>query len=165
VREQQARPCDEVLIVGHSIGCTVAALVAARVAQRLAPEARQNMSLVTLGHCIQFLTLMPGADRARTDLHTLAQATDLPWFDMIARADSLCFWQANPLAESGIDQVDAARPITQVVRPFRMFAPADYARIRRNRLRLHFQYVMASAFPNEYDYFKMTAGPTRLRAY
>ncbi|MNN16146.1 hypothetical protein D3C81_1292750 [compost metagenome] len=84
---------------------------------------------------------------------------------MNARADSLCFSQANPLDISGIQGAKIGRPTRQVVRPFRMFSKQDYARMKRSKQRLHFQYLMASALPNEYDYFRMTAGPSRIQPY
>jgi hypothetical protein len=39
-----------------------------------------------------------------------------------------------------------------------MFEPAAYASLRRDRLTLHFQYLMASQRKVDYDYFSMTAG-------
>ncbi|MDT4817814.1 hypothetical protein FQZ97_508980 [compost metagenome] len=89
----------------------------------------------------------------------------MQWLDMNARADSLCFSQANPLDISGIQGAKIGRPTRQVVRPFRMFSKQDYARMKRSKQRLHFQYLMASALPNEYDYFRMTAGPSRIQPY
>jgi pimeloyl-ACP methyl ester carboxylesterase len=154
-------------VVGHSVGSMVAVGVAARIAERLPAERRRDVTLVTLGQCIPLLSLLPGAFRFRADLKALADARELPWLDMNARADSLCFAQANPVEVSGVAAAgggQGVRPLQQVVRPFRMFAPADYARLRRNKLRLHFQYLMASALLNEYDYFRMTAGPDRLHA-
>lgn len=162
VREQQARPCDEILIVGHSVGSIVAVSVAARVAQLSAVERRRNMVLVTLGHCIPLLSLMPSATACRKDLQTLTREGGVRWIDLIARADALCFAQSNLLDVSGIANAVAKTPVIQVVRPFQMFDAKTYARIRRNKFRLHFQYLMASDLPNDYDYFRITAGPHRL---
>jgi hypothetical protein len=33
--------------------------------------------------------------------------------------------------------------------------------MKRKRLRLHFQYLMASELPADYDYFRITAGPEK----
>ena len=162
-RDQEEAPCDEVLLIGHSVGAIVAVALAARLARVLPAGQRGNFTLLTLGHCIPLISLMPTAAAIRRDLRTLAQAEDLRWLDMTARADALCFSQANPLEVSGI--AAPGRPIALVVRPFRMFDARTYARLKRNKLRLHFQYLMASDLPNEYDYFRMTAGPGRLMPY
>ncbi|SOY61282.1 hypothetical protein [Cupriavidus taiwanensis] len=158
-------PCDEALVVGHSVGSIVAVSLAARLAQVLTPAQRRRVTLVTLGQCIPLLSLIPSAKGFRRDLQRLADARDLQWLDMNARADSLCFSQANPLDISGIAGAKVARPVAQVVRPFRMFSQQEFLRIKRSKQRLHFQYLMASALPNEYDYFRLTAGPRRVQPF
>lgn len=164
-RDQAQQPCDEVLVIGHSVGSILAVCVAARLSRALPGEDRSNLALLTLGQCIPLLSLMPTATAFREELAQLAAAGDMVWLDMIARADALCFSQANPLDISGITGQTIGRPVQQVVRPFRMFNAAEYARLRRDKLRLHFQYLMASALPNEYDYFRMTAGPSRIKSF
>lgn len=165
LREQQACPCDEVLIVGHSVGSIVAVSVAAQIAQLSAVERRRNMTLVTLGHCIPLLSLMPSAQAFRKNLQVFVHDSGMRWLDMIARADALCFSQADLLDICGIVGSPVNAPIAQVVRPFQMFDAKTYARIKRNKLRLHFQYLMASDLPNDYDYFRITAGPYRLMPF
>ncbi|UDM53329.1 alpha/beta fold hydrolase [Cupriavidus sp. MP-37] len=164
-RDLEASPCDEALVVGHSVGSIVGVSLAARLADVLTPEQRRGLTLVTLGQCIPLLSLMPSATEFRRDLQRLSAERDMQWLDMNARADSLCFSQANPLDISGIAGAATGRPTAQVVRPFRMFDKQEYARMKRSKQRLHFQYLMASALPNEYDYFRMTAGPRRIQPF
>ncbi|SPD67952.1 conserved protein of unknown function (plasmid) [Cupriavidus taiwanensis] len=164
-RDLEASPCDEALVVGHSVGSIVGVSLAARLADALTPAQRRGLTLVTLGQCIPLLSLMPSATAFRRDLQRLSAEREMQWLDMNARADSLCFSQANPLDISGIAGAAAGRPTAQVVRPFRMFGKQEYARMKRSKQRLHFQYLMASAVPNEYDYFRMTAGPRRIQPF
>ncbi|WP_018007605.1 hypothetical protein [Cupriavidus neocaledonicus] len=161
----EASPCDEALVVGHSVGSIVGLSLAARLVDALTPAQRRSLTLVTLGQCIPLLSLMPSATAFRRDLQRLSAEREMQWLDMNARADSLCFSQANPLDISGIAGAAAGRPTAQVVRPFRMFGKQEYARLKRSKQRLHFQYLMASALPNEYDYFRMTAGPRRIQPF
>lgn len=161
--DQQASPSDEVLLVGHSVGSILAVSIAARLTALLSHEQRSRITLVTLGQCIPLLSLMPSAKPFHRDLGHLADERAMQWLDMNARADSLCFSQANPLDISGIRVT--GRPTAQVVRPFKMFDARTYARMKMNRQRMHFQYLMASALPNEYDYFRMTAGPSRIKPF
>jgi hypothetical protein len=162
--EQRRAPCDEVLLIGHSVGSIVAVMVGARFATAARASERANFALVTLGQCIPLLGMQPSAKVFRDALRTLAEHRELPWLDMNARADALAFSQTNPLEASGVAGA-AARPVEQIVRPFRMFDAATYASMRRDKMRLHFQYLMASDRPDQYDYFRMTAGPNRLAPY
>ncbi|WP_434034077.1 hypothetical protein [Cupriavidus sp. a3] len=164
-KDLETSDCDEVLVVGHSVGSIVGVALAAKLTEVLPVAQRRRVTLITLGQCIPLLSLMPSAKAFHQDLQRLASERDMQWFDMNARADSLCFSQANPLDISGVEGEKIGRPIRQVVRPFRMFSKQDYARMKRSKQRLHFQYLMASALPNEYDYFRMTAGPRRIQPY
>jgi len=43
-----------------------------------------------------------------------------------------------------------------------MFKPENYAKVRRDYFRIHFQYLMSTWQPVENDYFLLTAGPRPL---
>jgi hypothetical protein len=44
------------------------------------------------------------------------------------------------------------------------FTPETYRKLRRDKYRCHFQYLMAFEKPGGYDYFAISAGPMSLRA-
>jgi hypothetical protein len=46
-----------------------------------------------------------------------------------------------------------------------MFPPHTYRKMRWDKIRLHFQYLMASQLPTSYDFFAITAGPNPLAAH
>jgi hypothetical protein len=105
---------------------------------------------------------MPGAASFREELRSLANDPRIPWTDFTAPPDPLCFFQVHPIQASGIPCSTPERPRQVSVRVFPMFTAATYSRIRRNKLRIHFQYLMASELPSDYDYFRLTAGPGSL---
>jgi pimeloyl-ACP methyl ester carboxylesterase len=161
--EQRERPREEVLIVGHSVGSMLAACVVAKLLQTpRADPLLGSLRLVTLGQCIPYLGVMPGAASFREELRSLANDPRIPWTDFTAPPDPLCFFQVHPIQASGIPCSTPERPRQVSVRVFPMFTAATYARIRRNKLRIHFQYLMASELPSDYDYFRLTAGPGSL---
>ena len=43
-----------------------------------------------------------------------------------------------------------------------MFDAADYRALRRDKFRMHFQYIKAADRPVAYDYFRITAGARTL---
>ena len=63
------------------------------------------------------------------------------------------------MVEAGIHDAPPHRPRLVTARFFRMFHSGTYRKLRRDKLRLHFQYLMAYEIPADYDYFRITAGP------
>jgi hypothetical protein len=156
---------DEVLVVGHSSGTMMAATVLA-IALRRDPQLGSRgpaVSLLTLGQWMPLLSTLPKAERFRDDLRCLAGAKDMDWIDFSAPPDGCCFALVNPLSSCGED-IDAVEDRPKLLSPrfADMFDADDYAAIRRDRFRCHFQYLMASKKAVLFDYFAITAGARTL---
>jgi hypothetical protein len=162
-------PVDETIVVGHSVGTVLAVLVLARVVEKLKARASLEMlskiQLLTLGHCIPLVLFFPNAGSLKDALAVLAGRENLRWTDVSAKADPLCFFHTDPVSVAGVELPGGTRPRLTVARFFKMFPREVYRRMRFNKMRLHFQYLMASPIPSAYDYFAMTAGPGRLHEH
>ena len=44
-----------------------------------------------------------------------------------------------------------------------LFESARYVQLRRDKRRMHLQYLMSGEMPGGYDFFDLTAGPGRLK--
>lgn len=157
---------DEILLVGHSSGTMMAVSILAK-ALRMDPLLGSRgpiVSLLTLGQCMPMLGCLPQAQAFRDDLQLLASAPGINWLDFTAPPDGCCFALVDPLAACGISEVgqNAVRPKLLSPRFAEMFERANYDVIRRDKFRIHFQYLMASGKPVNYDYFAMTAGSMTL---
>ncbi|MBC5785614.1 hypothetical protein H8N03_21920 [Ramlibacter sp. USB13] len=156
---------DEVLVVGFSVGSILAVSAAARAAERGAPLSGR-LSLLTLGHCIPLLGLMPAATRFRAELARLAREEGVSWIDFSSPTD----WGSFALVDPVPLCLGAAAPPPgdrRFVSPrfHALFAPATYHALRRDKRRMHLQYLMAGERDGGYDYFALTAGPLPLRAH
>ena len=157
---------DEVLLVGHSSGTLLAVSVLAQVLRLERPDSdvRPFVSLLTLGQCMPMLACLPQASAFRDDLRLLASAPGFDWLDFTAPPDGCCFALVDPLAACGT--VEAARLPDQpkLLSPkfADMFDTPDYRALRRDKFRMHFQYLMASNKPVVYDYFAITSGAMTL---
>ena len=164
VQRVDAAGCDEVLVVGHSSGAIMAVAILARAlrqAPRLAAGSTPRLSLLTLGQCIPLLALLPGAHGLRRELELLGAAGNLDWIDFSAPPDGCCFALVDPLGGCGLTAA-SDRPKLLSPRFADMFSPAEYQQLRSDKLRMHFQYLRASAYPQAYDYFLITAGALSL---
>jgi hypothetical protein len=159
--------------VGYSVGSMLAASVLARVLQKCRThgdaadlrEAERLLALLTLGQCVPLLGLMPRAVAFRRELTVLASATALRWTDYSAPGDWGSFALVDPLRICRLTPPGAPvlQPQMRSPRFHTLFAPADYALLKRNKRQLHLQYLMAAPLPGDYDYFRLTAGPARLQ--
>ncbi len=154
---------DEILVVGHSSGSIMATSTVARALRLRGGAAPASLSILTLGQCIPMLALLP-AQAYRRELAELASADGITWIDFSAPPDGSCFALCDPVSGCGVDAPGrkADRPKLLSPRFAEMFDPADYARLKKDRFRLHFQYIMASPKAVDYDYFRITAGARSL---
>ena len=153
-------PVDEVLIIGHSAGAMSAIAVAERWLA-LARDGRMppdKVKLVTIGNATPLLGVIPEAEWFRRQIAAVG-ASDMPWIDYTAPSDPLCYALVNPFVACGLPSPERKTYRVKSARFDKMFRPEDYAQVRRDYFRIHFQYLMSTWQPVENDYFSLTAGP------
>jgi pimeloyl-ACP methyl ester carboxylesterase len=159
LREWEARPVDEVVVVGHSSGTFVVIAVMARLVKKSGARGpAPQIKLLTLGQCIPYLSFAASATDFRRDLELVGHSR-IPWVDVTAATDVMCFFRVNPLAATSYIPTAEERPKMITARFFEMFSPKAYTKLKRDMVRLHFQYMMASEKRSSFDYFELTAGP------
>lgn len=157
---------DEVLIVGHSSGAYLGVSVLADMLRdgRLA-ESQAAVGFLSLGQVVPMVSFLPKADRLRRDLHDLSQTDTLAWVDITALGDGCAFALCDPVAVSGVAPTEGQRWPLVISAAFSRTLGADqWKRLRRAWFRLHFQYLYALPHAEDYDYFRVTAGPLTLGA-
>ena len=160
---------DEVLVVGHSVGATLAIQVLARAleADPALGEAGPGtgpVAFLSLGHCIPLLSALSPAAALRRDLARVA-GSSIDWLDVSAPIDWAAFPGVDPVAGAGLAAAPSGwHPRLMSPRFHLLFGEQAYARLKRNRFQVHLQYLMASERAGPYDLFAITAGPRSLRA-
>jgi hypothetical protein len=165
VAAAKASDADELVVVGHSAGCVIAAAVMAR-AYELDPDLGHRgprLVLLTLGSVVPAAALHPAARRMREIVRRLAVEPTLSWIDCQSRKDVMTFMNFDPVEGVGI-QVGGCRhnPLTWRVPFKKMLSPEDYRRLRWKFFRVHFQYIMAGDRPCAYDYILLVGGPVAI---
>ena len=164
VQQVQAGTYQEVLVVGFSVGSTLAVSLVQvlRESFQQAAAKPQQLNLLTLGNCIPLFSLMPQSNEAlHQNLLALAQDEHLHWVDISAPSDSVSFGMCDLVALS-LPHAQAS-DLQRCVNPrhmcsprfHKLFQPSTYRWLRRNKMRMHFQYLMASELPGAYDYFAL----------
>jgi hypothetical protein len=154
---------DEILVVSHSMGAQQACRAIGR-ALMTDPAFGQAtpVRLLTLGSLMPFYSMteaLYGSDPAyREEMAALVAAEWIAWVDVTGPSDPGCAAALHPLL--GLDLGEpAGRPHRRSPRYGELLTPESFARLRKTPLAYHFQYIMASEKPAEYDFFRLTAGP------
>lgn len=157
---------DEVLIVGHSTGSTIAVALAAR-ALALDPDFGRRgppVALLTIGSCLPIVAFVRTADGLRRDVARLVTTSALLWVEYQAPQDALNAFGFEPRRDLRLDLGGALarNPKIRSARFKETLSPATYRKIRWNFFRVHFHFLMANEIPGEYDYLMITCGPVSL---
>ncbi|PWR19727.1 hypothetical protein [Zavarzinia compransoris] len=158
---------DELLVIGHSVGTTVAISALARARARR-PEAFAGLpavGFVTLGAMTPALAVEPRAAWFRAEVAALALDPAIAWLDAGAPYDAVCFDRVDPLTLSGHARPPGARisPLLMTPRFHALFDAEAYAALCRDRGQMHTQYLMATPKPGRCDFFALVAGPVALK--
>ncbi|TQS73008.1 hypothetical protein ERN12_04335 [Rhodobacteraceae bacterium] len=162
--------CDEVLVIGHSSGAHVAISALASIcAHQQTGDAACGpddgapvLSLLTLGHVVPMVTFLPQAQRLRADVQALSATDRLTWVDVTAPGDACTFALCDPAGVSGVAPARQTGPLIVSAAFSKTLSRARLKSYRWRFFRLHFQYLCAFDTPENYDYFRITAGPQSL---
>ena len=163
VRETEA---DEVLIVGHSTGSTIAVELAAR-ALALDPDFGRTgpaVGLLTIGSCLPIVSFVRTASLLRQSIARLVTTPSLLWVEYQAPQDALNGFGFDPVRDLKLE-LGTRRRFNPKIRSTRFketLLPSTYRKIRWNFFRIHFHFLMANEVPGEYDYLMITCGPVTL---
>jgi pimeloyl-ACP methyl ester carboxylesterase len=153
---------DEVLVVGHSMGAQMG--VGALSCCVASNPQGTPVSFLSLGQSIPSYTFLQGSDSFKQRLFAVGGSPRIRWIDVTAPHDGICFAFVDPVTAAGGTQRDPDHPSPKLInaRFAKLFTPRVYRSLRKDRFRIHFQYIMASELAGEYDYFALVAGPQRL---
>ena len=162
VAAARANDCDEILIVGHSLGAQMSLVVLARAMER-DPELYRHgprICLLTVGSTIGKLALHPAARYLRVCAEKLGAANGLAWSEFQARRDSISFFRLDPVALKKFkgDQT-GERPFIRLIGIKDMMMPDTYRKNWLRHMRLHYQFVMGNEKRSLYDFFMFVCGP------
>ncbi|MCE6969137.1 hypothetical protein [Cereibacter sphaeroides] len=162
ISEAMRDEVDEILVIGHSSGARLAVSIMADLIRGGLPAKRPALALLTLGQVVPMVSFLPRAERLRADLNYLAARDELTWVDVTAPGDACCFALCDPVSVSGVAPEGKRWPLVISAAFSRTLSPERWRALRWRFFRLHFQYLCAFDRPEDYDYFRITAGPLTL---
>ncbi len=143
---------DEVLVIGHSLGCVFA--INAMAASGLRDV--KKPSLMTVGSSLLKVALHPKADWLRHDIGVLTTAK-VQWLDVQSLTDVISFFRSNPATSAGVSA--GLMPKTTAIRFKHMLLPDSYRRGKFNLFRTHRQFVLGAERRYFYSMHMIVSGP------
>lgn len=157
---------DEILIVGHSSGAQLAVTLSANILRAKQQNTNPNaqLSLLTLGQVIPMISFLPKAQELRRDLNMLSKDERIVWLDVSAPGDGGSFALCDPVHVTGVAPPEPEKLWPKVLSAkFSLTLSSETLRRTKWRFfRRHVQYLCTFDHPQEYDYFRITAGPYTL---
>lgn len=156
---------DELLVVGHSSGATLAVDVVGRaLAAEPGLAERVPLSLLTIGSCIPLVALNHNAHAYHAHLGRIMTCRNLFWAEYQAPQDWINFIGFEPLRDVKLelDEADCANPVVRSPLFKETIAEKTYREIVYRPFRMHFQFLIANDHPGAYDYLMIATGPLSL---
>ena len=158
---------DEFLVIGHSVGTTVAISAFGRALRRRHADfaAIPVVSFATLGSMTPLLAVEPRAKWFRDEIAAIAFDPAVTWVDIGAPYDIVCFPLIDPVPVAGHERPKDARPSPLMVTPryHALFDAEGYKRLRADAERMHVQYLLATPKAGRCDFMALVAGPLSLK--
>jgi len=155
IQDKEVNHVDELLIIAHSAGTVLLIELIHKIVEKNNQQSLEKISILTLGHCIPLVSLLPDAFEYRDKMSLISQYP-LNWIDISSPADEISFALVDYFNESGV----SANHLPTYLSPkfHTLFDAKKYKKIKRDVFLLHFLYIMATDKIGTYNYFQITAG-------
>ena len=167
VRRRKQGGYDEIIFMGHSLGCALKLDVVDRVMRIEAGSgpAGETFNMLSAGSSLLKIALHPAGAWLKEAVARVSQHKAVFWVDFQSMVDIISFYKVDPVKALGLPET--GQPIIKRVHVRDMLQRETYRRFSGNFFRLHRQLVMGNDKRYFYDYFMVCCGPfrfaTRLR--
>jgi hypothetical protein len=160
-RRRQQGGYDEIIFMGHSLGCALKIDVLDRVLkiEGGAGLSGETFNMLSAGSSLLKIALHPAGAWLKEAVSRVSQHKTLYWVDFQSMVDIISFYKVDPL--QALRLPPTGRPIVKRVHVRDMLQRNTYRRFRGNFFRLHRQLVMGNDKRYFYDYFMVCCGPFR----
>lgn len=149
----------EFILSAHSVGTILAVSIASKVIKKCVEENidYKNFKLLTLGECIPLISYHKKT-LYKQELENLGKTKNFTWIDYTAPIDGACFPLVDPITSSGIKKDENCGAKIMSTRFFKLYKKDNYKKIKKNKYKAHFLYLMSTDLLGNYNYFDITAG-------
>lgn len=155
LKEKQNEVDYELILVAHSVGCVLCIEVLAGILRKCIEDGidYSRLKILTLGECIPLVSYQKKAVDFRKNLEFVA-GFDLKWYDFTSIIDGACFPQVDFIKTSGVVAERHFGPKFYATKFYTLYEKEHYKKIKRDKNKAHFLYLMSNELEGVYDFFK-----------
>jgi len=159
LKTHQNKENYELILVAHSVGTILCIELLAKLLKRAQKENLKldKLKILTLGECIPLTSYQKQAKDFRKKLEFIA-GFNLKWYDYTSIIDGACFPQVDFIKTSGISVNPHFGPRFFSAKFHTLYEEKNYKKIKRNKNKAHFLYLMSIEFQGAYDFFRFILG-------
>jgi hypothetical protein len=152
---------DEILLVTHSIGAVYLMPILKQIitSSKLSSSEIEKISILTLGEFIPLVLFLKKSSYFHQDMKLISQNKNLYWLDFTALADGISF---SLYYFKCISLHVNFKQLFLSPRFHILYEAERYRTMKKKQFTFHFLYLMSTDKKGNYDFFKMTAGSSRL---
>jgi hypothetical protein len=162
VKRRKQGGYDEIIFMGHSLGCALKLEVIDRVLriENGTGPADEIFNILSAGSSLLKIALHPAGAWLKAAVAHVSQYKKVFWVDFESMVDIISFYKVDPV--KALKLPATGMPIIKRVHVRDMLQRETYQRFRGNFFRLHRQLVMGNDKRYFYDYFMICCGPFRV---
>jgi hypothetical protein len=160
VQQIHEDPPDELLIVGHSVGATMAIVFLEELLKIGSYSGK--VSYMGMGQCVQLVSFLQDDEgKFNISLRRVAESPRVEWVDFTMPSDGACIALQDPVRASLRNPPNYPRPdLPKFLSPRFMegYSKQSFKRIKRDRFEYHFQYYRTSEKTADFEFAAIVLG-------
>lgn len=159
-RQINENPPDELLIVGHSVGATMAIVFLEELLKIGAYNGK--VSYMGMGQCVQLVSFLQDDEgKFNMSLRKVAESPRVEWVDFTMPSDGACIALQDPVRASLRNPPKYPQPdLPKFLSPRFMegYSKQSFKRIKRDRFEYHFQYYRTPEKTADFEFAAIVLG-------
>jgi hypothetical protein len=159
-RQINENPPDELLIVGHSVGATMAIVFLEELLKIGAYNGK--VSYLGMGQCVQLVSFLQNDEgKFNISLRRVAESPRVEWVDFTMPSDGACIALQDPVRASLRNPPKYPQPdLPKFLSPRFMegYSKQSFKRIKRDRFEYHFQYYRTPEKAAQFEFAAIVLG-------
>lgn len=165
IRKSKANDIDEIFLLSHSSGTILSIPILAKALKELNSSSTTipTISILSLGHCIPLVTVIPHSLSYQKEMQYLAEQDNIIWVDYTSVIDTATFPKLNFFEDVNIELKSKENFHLLSPKFHTLYPEKAYKKLKKDKYKAHFLYMMSHPKSTGYNFFTLTSGHKALK--